>query len=328
MLPSVRLTMLTRVVVALALSVLFAPTHAQVYPTRPVRLVVPFPPGGSTDIVARLLSQKLGDALGQQFVIDNRGGAAGAVGAQAVARATPDGYTLMLTNPGPSVHNVLLRKDPVYGVDDFAPIIHISSSASFVVATPKLPVNNLKELIAFAKANPGKIRWASAGINSNPHMSLEILKLATGIDVLHVPYKGSGPAMTDAIAGQVDAMFTSLIAAEAHIASGRLKVLGYAGEKRALGLPSAATFVEQGIHGVNVGNWLGLVTAARTQRPIIAILNEAVNNVLQAPDVRHRLEAAGLEIAGGPPERLGALMKSESGSISKLLKSGALRVEQ
>ena len=321
------MTKLMNVVLAVALGLTLGPAHAQVYPVKPVRMVVPFPPGGSTDIVARPIAQKLGEAFNQQVIIDNRGGAGGAIGAQTVARATPDGYTIMLTNPGPSIHNVLLRKDPLYAIGDFAPIVYIGSSASIVAATPKLPAANLKELVAFAKAHPGKVRWASAGINSNPHISLEVLKSATGIEVLHVPYKGTGAALTDTAAGEVDAVVTSIIAAESFIASGRLKALGYAGAKRASAIPAVATFAEQGIHGAYIGNWLALVTAARTPRAIVMRLNEAMNRTLQMPDVRQRLEQAGLEIGGGSPEQLGTLMKSDTERISKLVRSGALRVE-
>jgi tripartite-type tricarboxylate transporter receptor subunit TctC len=321
------MTKLMNVVVAVALGLASAVAHAQAYPLKPVRMVVPFPPGGSNDIVARLIAQKLGEAFNQQFIIDNRGGAGGAIGAQTVARAAPDGYTIMLTNPGPAIHNVLLRKDPLYAISDFAPIVYIGSSASIVAATPKFPAANLKELVAFAKAHPGKVRWASAGINSNPHISLEVIRAATGIDVLHVPYKGTGAALTDTAAGEVDAVVTSIIAAEPFINAGRLKVLGYAGTKRASAIPAVATFTEQGINGANIGNWFGLVTGARTPRALINVLNDAVNKALQVSDVRQRLEQAGLEIGGGPPERLGALTKTETERISKLVRSGALRVE-
>ena len=321
------MTTLMKVVLAVAVGLTLAVANAQVYPVKPVRMVVPFPPGGSNDIVARLIAQKLSETFNQQFIIDNRGGAGGAIGAQTVARAAPDGYTTMLTNPGPGIHNVLLRKDPLYTIGDFAPIVYIGSSSSIVVATPKFPPNNMKELVAFAKAHPRKVKWGSAGINSNPHISLEVIKSATGIDVLHVPYKGTGAALTDTAAGEVDAMVTSILAAESYIASGRLKVLGYAGAKRASAIPNVATFAEQGIHGANIGNWFGLVTAARTPRAIIDVLNDAVNKALQVPDVRQRLEQAGLEIGGGPPERLGALMKAEAERISRLIRSGALRVE-
>ena len=300
---------------------------AQDYPTRPVRMVVPFPPGGSNDIVARLMAQKLGELLGQQFITDNRGGAGGVIGAQIAAKAAPDGYTILLTNPGPSIHNVLLRKQPSYTIADFAPIVHIGSAASIIVGNPRLPAANVRELVAYAKANPGKVKWASSGNNSNPHISLEVLKLATGIDVLHVPYKGTSAALTDVISGEVDAMFTSIISAEPYFATRRLKVLGYAGTKRQAAIPDVQTLTEQGIRGVNVATWFGLVTTARTPRAVIDKLNAAANHALRVPEIRQRLEHLGLEVAGGAPEKLGAFMKNEADNLSRLIKAGALRVE-
>ncbi|HKA39924.1 MAG TPA: tripartite tricarboxylate transporter substrate binding protein, partial [Burkholderiales bacterium] len=163
---------------------------AQGYPTKPVRLVVPFTPGGSTDIVGRLITQKLSEFWGQPFVMDHRPGAGGAIGAETVARAVPDGYTLLLTNPGPALHNAILRKKPTYSLADFAPIVLVGNTPNLIVANPRLPAANLKELIAYARANPGKINWASPGMGSNPHVALEMLKIATGIDVVHVPFKG------------------------------------------------------------------------------------------------------------------------------------------
>jgi len=311
----------------LLLAATAAAVHGQDYPTKPVRMVVPFPHGGSNDIMARLLGQKLGEFLGQQFIIDNRGGAGGVIGAQTVARATPDGYTIMLTNPGPSIHNVLLRRQPSYTVADFAPIVHIGSASSIVVANSRVPAGNLKELVAYAKANPGRINWASGGNNTNPHISLEVLKAATGIEVVHVPYKGTGPALTDIIAGQVDAMFTSIIAAEVYIMTGRLKVLGIAGTKRQAAIPDVATFAEQGINGVNVATWFGLVTTAQTPRAIIDKLNAGVNQALRMPEIRQRLEHLGLEVEGGPPGKLGAFINAEVDSLSRLIKAGALRVD-
>jgi len=206
----------------MALALICASAGAQPYPNKPVRLVVPFTPGGSTDIVARLITQKLHEFWGQQFVIDNRPGAGGAIGAETVARAAPDGYTIMLTNPGPGLHNVVLRKKPTYAFDDFAPIAYVGYTPNIIVANPRLPAGNLKELIAYARANPGKINWASPGTGSNPHIALELLKLATGIDVVHVPFKGAAQAFTDLVAGQVDAQYSSFISTEAHVKSGRL----------------------------------------------------------------------------------------------------------
>ena len=239
----------------------------------------------------------------------------------------PDGYTLLLNNPGPAIHNVVLRKNPAYRLSDFAPIVHIGSASSIVVTNARLPVANMKDLIAYAKNNPGKLNWASGGNNSNTHISIEVLKVATGIDVVHVPYKGTPPALTDVISGQADTMFTSVIASEAHIATGRLKVMGVAGAKRHAAIPQVLTFEEQGIRGANVYTWFGMVTTAKTPTPIIDKLNAALNRALAQPEIRQRLEHLGLEVAGGTPARFGEFMQGEADNLTRLVKRGSLTVE-
>jgi tripartite-type tricarboxylate transporter receptor subunit TctC len=311
----------------LALALACTGASAQGYPGKPVRLVVPFTPGGSTDIVARLITQKLHEYWGQQFVVDNRPGAGGAIGAETAARAAPDGYTIMLTNPGPALHNVLLRKKPTYALADFAPIAYVGYTPNIVVANPRFPAGSLKELIAFARANPGRINWASPGTGSNPHVALEMLKLATGIDVVHVPFKGAAQAFTDLVAGQVDAQYTSFISSEAHIKSGRLKVLGVSGTKRLAVLPEIPTFREQGVAGADSTLWIGFVTATKTPRALIDTLNGGVNRALQTPDVRGRLEQLGLEVEGGTPEKFGALIASEAQRLRPLVEAGTLQIE-
>jgi tripartite-type tricarboxylate transporter receptor subunit TctC len=312
---------------ALALALICASASAQPYPNKPVRLVVPFTPGGSSDIVARLIGQKLTELLGQQFVIDNRPGAGGALGAETVARAAPDGYTIIFANPGPALHNVVLRKNPSYRLDDFAPIAYVGYTPNLIVANPKLPFSNLKELVAYAKANPGKLNWASPGAGSNPHIALEVLKAATGIDVVHVPYKGAAQAMTDMAAGQVDAQYASIASSEPFIKAGRLKVLGISGAKRQAVIPYVATFAEQGVPGADSMLWFGFLTAAKTPRARIAKLNGGVNKALQMPDLRSRLEHLGVEIEGGAPEKFGALIQSEAERLRRLVKAGALQIE-
>jgi tripartite-type tricarboxylate transporter receptor subunit TctC len=311
----------------LAFALASAGASAQSYPGKPVRLVVPFTPGGSTDIVARLITQKLHDYWGQQFVVDNRPGAGGAIGAELVARAAPDGYTIMLTNPGPALLNVVLRKKPTYALADFAPIVYVGYTPNIIVANPRVPAGNLKELIAYARANPGRINWASPGTGSNPHVALELLKLSTGIDVVHVPFKGAVQAFTDLVAGQVDAQYTSYISSEAHVKAGRLKVLGVSGTKRLAALPETPTFREQGVSGADSTLWLGFVTAAKSPRAVIARLNDGVNRALQTPDVRGRLEQLGLEIEGGTPEKFGALIKSEVQRLGPLVRARTLQIE-
>ena len=305
----------------------FAQKSADGYPTKPVRLVVPFAPGASTDIIARLLGQKLSEAWGQQFIVDNRPGAGGGVGAETVARAEPDGYTLMITNPGPSVNNILLRRKPPYTFGDFAPIVYIGSTPLIAVANPKFPPNDMKELIAYARANPGKVTWGSSGTGSNPHAALELLKALAGVNIVHVPYKGTAPALTDTVGGQIDGLYTTTVSAESFIRSGRAKVLGVAGPKRQAIVPNVPTFAEQGIKGADNLLWIGLVTAAKVPRPIVEKLNREVNRVLQLPDVKTRFDQLGLDAEGGTPERFGAVIKAQAADVTALIKSGALQIE-
>jgi tripartite-type tricarboxylate transporter receptor subunit TctC len=300
---------------------------ANSYPNKPVRVVVPFAPGASTDMVARLLGQKLFDAWGQQFIVDNRPGAGGALGAETVARAEPDGYTLMVTNPGPSLNNILLRKKPTYGFGDFATILYIGSAPLIAVAHPKFPPSDMKELIAYAKAHPGKVSWGSSGTGSNPHAALELLKAVTGVNIVHVPYKGTAPALTDVVGGQIDGLYTTTISADAFIRNGRAKVLGVAGPKRQAVIPNVPTLSEQGITGADNLLWIGVVTAAKVPRTIIDKLNRELNRVLRLPDVKQRFDQIGLDIEGGTPEHFGAFIKSQADGMNTLIKSGALRLD-
>jgi tripartite-type tricarboxylate transporter receptor subunit TctC len=308
-------------------SALAAQPTGHSYPTKPVRLVVPFTPGASTDIVARLIGGKLTEALGQQFIVDNRPGAGGGVGAETVARSEPDGYTILLTNPGPSINNILLRKKPTYQFSDFAPIVYIGSTPLIAVVNPKFPANDVKELVAYAKSNPGKVSWGSSGTGSNPHAGLEVLKAVTGINIVHVPYKGTGPALTDVVAGQIDGLYTTTVSAEAFIRNGRVKVLGVAGPKRQAVIPNVPTLTEQGIKGADNLLWIGLVTGARVPRTIVERLNQEVNRILRLPDVRQRFDQLGLDVEGGTTQQFGAFIKSQADEMAKLIRSGALQPE-
>lgn len=297
------------------------------YPNKPVRLIVPFSPGASTDIVARLLGAKLAEAWGQQFIADNRPGATGAVGAETVARATPDGYTLMITNPGPSINNILLRTRPLYTFTDFAPVIYIASAPLIAVANPKFPPNDVKELIAYAKAHPGKVSWGSSGPGSNPHAALETLKAVTGVNITHVPYKGSAPAVTDAVGGQIEGLFTTVASAEPFIRSGRVKVLGVAGSRRQAVIANVATFAEQGITGADNLLWIGIMATGKTPRAVVEKLNRELNRVLQLPDVKLRFDQLGLDIEGGTPEQFDRFVKVQAEQLRVLIKNGVLKVE-
>jgi tripartite-type tricarboxylate transporter receptor subunit TctC len=300
---------------------------ADEYPIRTVRLVVPFAPGASTDLVARLIGQKLSAAWGQPVIVENRGGAGGGIGADLVAKSEPDGYTLLVTNQGPSILNALLRKDVSYSVEDLAPIVEFGSTPLIIVANPQFPPNDMKELIAYAKANPGRIHIGSSGTNSNVHIALEILKVATGADIVHVPYRGTGPALTDAVAGTIEGAYTTTVSAVGLIDAGRLKVLGVAGAKRADVIPKVATFAEQGITSANADVWIGLVAPAKTPQAIIEKINRDANHALKEPDVRRRFAEWGLEIEGGSPGDFDKSIKTEVTKINQLVKSHALQVE-
>ena len=297
------------------------------YPARPVRWVVPFTPGASNDIIARLVGQKLTEALGQQFVIDNRPGAGGAVGAETVAKAIPDGYTLLLANPGPSVNTPLMLRKPLYAVDEFTNIVFIGYAPLLILANPKFPPNNPKELLAYAKSNPGKVSWGSSGNGSSLHIGLALFQAATGVDVVHVPYKGSAPALTDTVSGQIQVMHTTTVSADAQIKSNRVKVLGIASTKRSPLLPNVPTLAESGIKDAEAIVWFGMSGPPKLPRPIVAKLNDQVNKTLTLPDVKQRLDQLGLEVAGGKPEEFDAFVRKEADKVRRLIKAGLLRSE-
>ena len=297
------------------------------YPSRPVRWVVPFTPGASNDIIARLVGQKLTEAFSQQFVIDNRPGAGGAVGAETVAKSIPDGYTLLLANPGPSVNTPLMLKKPLYKVDDFTNIVFIGYAPLLILANPKFPPNNPKELLAYAKANPGKVSWGSSGNGSSLHIGLALFQGATGVDVVHVPYKGSAPALTDTVSGQIHVMHTTTVSADAQIKSGRVKVIGVASGKRIALLPDVPTLAESGIKDAEAIVWFGMSGPPRLPRAIVDKLNSQVNRILALPDVKQRLDQLGLEVAGGKPEEFDAFVKKEAAKVARLIKAGLLKTE-
>ena len=297
------------------------------YPGKAVRWVVPFTPGASNDIVARLMAAKLGDAFGQQFIIDNRAGAGGLVGADTVAKAPPDGYTLLLSNPGPSVNSVLLAKDAPYKVEDFAQVVFFGYAPLVILANPSFPARNPKELLEYLKANPGKVNWGSSGNGSSLHIGLAVFQAATGVKVTHIPYKGSAPALTELVGGQIQLMHTTTVSAEAQIKGGRVKVIGVANAKRLPLLPDAPTLAESGIKDAEAIVWFGMSAPARTPRDIILKLNAESNKALLMPDVKKRLDELGLEVAGGSPEDFDKFVKREVERLNRLIKTGALKRE-
>jgi tripartite-type tricarboxylate transporter receptor subunit TctC len=312
---------------ALANAAPAAQPSADNYPNKPVRWVVTFTPGASNDMVARLIAAKLTDAFGQQFIVDNRAGAGGLIGADTVAKGVPDGYTLLLTNPAPNINAPLLVKTAPYKVEDFTPVIFFGYTPLIIAAYPNVPVKTPKELIAYAKANPGKLTWGSSGNGSSLHIGLALLQHATGIDVVHVPYKGTAPALTDLVGGQIQLMHTTKVSADAQIRAGRVKVIGIASAKRSATLPDVPTLAEQGIRDAEAVTWFGMAAPPRMPRAIVEKLNAASNKVLQMPDVKKRLEEDAVEIQGGSPEQFEAFIKREASRLQTLIRVGALKRE-
>ncbi len=310
---------------AIALSA--AAAHAQTYPDHPIRLVVPFPPGGSTDLVARVVGQKLSDLWGQQVVIDNRPGANGMIGTDAIAKANPDGYSLVLSTIGPMAINASLYKMPYDIVKDFAPVTYTANVANLLVINPSVPAKNVKELIALAKAKPGTLTFGSSGTGGAPHMAVELFKLSTHTDIVHIPYKGGGPAMIDLVGGQITGSFASMPSSIGFVKSGKLRALGVSSPKRSPAMPDVPTIAEAGVPGFSVLDWQGLFTTAKTPPAIIKKLHDEVVRVLGMPDAVERLTAAGCEIQTSTPQALDAFVKSEITKWAKVVKAAHVKVE-
>lgn len=295
------------------------------YPNKPVRWIVPFTPGASNDITARLFAQKMSEVTGQQFVIDNRPGAGGSIGAQMAAEAVPDGHTLLHANPGPSVNNIVMRRKSSYQLRDFAPVFYIGYTPLLILTEPKFPAANARELVSWARANPGKLTWASSGNGSSLHIGLALFGAATGLDIVHVPFKGTAPALTDVMSGRVNVMHTTVVSAESQIKAGRVKVLAVAAPTRQAVLPNVPTLLEEGIKNAEATVWFGVQVAARVPRPIIQKLNADMNRILAMQDVQARLDQLGLVKAGGTPEEFGSFIRNEAEKLAMLIKTG--RVE-
>jgi tripartite-type tricarboxylate transporter receptor subunit TctC len=305
-----------------------SPAQGAAYPDRPLRLIVPFPPGGGNDILARAVGQRLSEVLGRPIVVDNRGGAGGLIGATTAATAVPDGYTLFLGSLGNLAHNPALQpKLPYQPVRDFAPISLLANSAFILAVHPSLPAGSVKELVALAKASPSRLNYASAGVGSSLHMTAELFKYATGTQIVHVAYKGTAPALTEVIAGQVQVIFSTMPPALPHVKSGKLKGIAVTTSKRAAAAPELRTVSESGVAGFEVSNWQGLVVPAKTPAAIVARLNHDVMVTLKLPGMGEVLLAQGLEPAGGAPEVFGSLIRAEIAKYTKLVKTAGIRAE-
>ena len=301
--------------------------QAQTYPDKPVRFVVPYPPGGGTDVIARIVQERMSAALGQQVVIENKGGAGGSVGTELVAKAAPDGYTVLFTLSSHTINPAIYPKLNFDTVKDFEPVGTVASLPQILVANPKLPANTLAELTALAKAKPGDLAYASVGNGSPGHLAGEMFKLRAGVQMTHIPYRGGGPAVTDVMGGQVPLLWVSIPAAAQFVKTGKLKALAVSTLKRTPAFPDVPTVHESGQPDFEVDSWYAMFVPARTPRPVIERLNRALNTVLAEPPIRERLLAQGADAVGGTPEALGRVVVAELPKWAKLAKDANIKAD-
>ena len=301
--------------------------QAQTYPNKPIRLIVPFPAGGPTDVTARIISPKISEALGQNILIENRGGASSIIGSDIVAKSPPDGYTLLLCTVTNAINVSLIPKIPYDMSRDFEPIAQLFITTSILTAHPSLPVKSVKELIALAKARPGQLTYGSAGNGSPSHLAGELLKTMSGINLLHVPYKGGGPAAVEQVAGQVQLAFLSAPAVVQFIKNGRLRALAVTNAKRSIVLPDLPTIAEAGLPGYESEGWSGIFAPAKTPAAVVQRLYSEFAAALRDNDIRAKLIAAGTEPALLPPEALGKKMRDEIARWSKVVKASGMKID-
>ena len=313
------------------LGVLAQPTagaqDAASYPSKAIRIIVPFPAGGTADILPRVLAEKISIRLGQPVLIENRAGAAGNIGAEAVFKAEPDGYTLLSTPPPPLVMNQSLYAKLAFDASQFVPVTVMASVPSVLLVHPKIAANTVQEFIAFARANPDKLNYASQGSGTTSHLTAEMLKTAAGVRITHVPYKGTAPALTDLLGGQVDMMFDNLGVSAQHVRSGKLKALAVGGTKRAASLPTVPTVIEAGLPGFVSVAWFGIAAPPKTPPEIAAKLSAAVAEALKHPDVLKRLQDLSAEPVGSTPVEMAAFMKEEIERWRRVIQSAGVKVD-
>jgi len=302
------------------------PGIAQDYPTKPVRMIIPFPPGGSNDIVGRMVGTHLGERFGRPVVIDNRGGAGGLIGTEAAVRSPPDGYTLLVISVA-YAYNPYMYKLPYDPVKAIAPIAQLGTGPNALAVHPALPVKSVKELVALAKAKPAQLRYASAGVGTFQHLSSELFRLMASVDMIHVPFKGGGPAMISVISGETQISIGSLIQTLPHIRSGRLRPLGTGGAKRSPALPDVPTIAEAGLAGYEANNWWGIVAPAGTPPAIIKRLHGEISGILTRPDVQKWFVSEGAEPINRTPDELARFMLAEMEKWGKVVKQAGIRGE-
>jgi tripartite-type tricarboxylate transporter receptor subunit TctC len=319
------LNTIRRRLLLLTMLVVTAGASAQNYPTKPVRIIVPFPAGGSVDMVARVLGKKLSEALGQPFVIDNRAGASGNIGADAAAKSIPDGYTLFVTSSGVLAANVhLYNKLSFDPFKDFSPIIRIVNQPNILVVHPSVPAANVKELIVLAKSRPGKLTFGSAGIGTGQDIAAQLFVMMTGVDVLHVPYKGGAPALSDLLGGQIDAMFETSPTAIPYVKQGKLKALAITTLQRSALLPGLSTVSEAGVNGYESVSWIGMVAPAGTPKAIIDRINAEIQKALGG-DTGKQLTELSLEPIGGTPQNFSDAIRKDSADYARIIKAAGIQ---
>jgi len=312
----------------LAIAAPAAPTLAQSYPSKPIRLILPYPPGGGSDTIARPLVRKVSESTGQQVLVDNRGGANGNVGMEVAARAAPDGYTIVMALTAQlAINPALYAKLPYDPVRDFEPVTLLANGAYVLVAHPSLPVKTIKDVVDLAKRRPGQLLYASSGSGSGGHLANELLNAMTGVHMVHVPYKGGGPALVDTISGQTQLLFATPIASASHIQAGRLRVIGVSTTKRVSSMPQVPTLAESGLAGYDSGVWYAIVAPRGTPQPIVARLNQEFRDALADPAIRDLLSKSGVDTEGSSPDELGRYIRSELVKWAKVVKAANIKLD-
>ena len=319
-----RYTLMTATMLAAAT---VSPVAAQSYPDRPIRLIVPYAPGGGTDLTSRLIALRLTEGFKQQVIVDNRAGGASNIGCEIAARSAPDGYTLMMAGISFSINVSIFPKLNYDPVTDFDPVSLVATVPLIVVVHPSVPANNIKELIALAKAKPGTLNYASGGAGTANHIAGELFKYMTNTDIVHIPYKGGGPALADVVGGQVQLLFNTMTSTVGFMNSGKLRALAVTGKQRSPGVPNLPTVAEAGVPGFDVGAWFGIVVPKGTPRPIVNKLNAEIVRIARLPEAREQFVAQGAEAVGSTPEEFGKHLRIEIDKWAKVAKAAKMRAE-
>lgn len=321
------ISLVSGVAVCLSSAFMVGATHAQSWPTKPIKFIVPYPPGGGTDVIARIVQEPLAKELGQQVIIDNRGGAGGSIGSALAAQSPSDGYTVLFTLSSHTINPAFYPRLPFDTEKDFSPVVTIASLPQILVANPNFPAKNVKEVIEMAKAKPGSISYASVGNGSPGHLAGAMMATDAGVDMVHIPYRGGGPAITDVIAGQVPLLWVSIPAAAQFVKSGKVKALAVSTVKRSAVFPDVPTMAESGFKDFEVDSWYAMFVPASTPKPIVERLNKAALKVLAQPEVKEKLLSQGAEAVGDSPSQLGAVVKKEIAKWKQVVKAANIKVD-